>query len=353
MSCPMMSSHLEINVLESEKYIVFHKVTKKTYTLGEKEYEVLIRLDGITDLEKIAEKTGYSLAQANALVQVFERIGMLQSSDVKEKFNITRISHRVLNPNKIFRSKKLVRILSSILLYGTLPLLVIGILLNIWMGKDFMSIYTDILNSTRTPSVILTVPILLAVTFLHELGHSIVAKRYGVNVPELGVMLYWFMPTAYVNLAGVTLLKKKSQKLLAYSAGIIMNFMILAVVLIARPFIGQSFQFLVSWFVVDTLLGAIFNLFIFLKMDGYIILKEMVEIPDLRENAFQYITSSLARMSGNRLQGLTSDFQMQVYESNYTSMERALFICYGLLSAMYIPILLASIAISLFFTILS
>ncbi len=332
--------------------MVFNKYTKKTYVLGNNEYSVLINLDGMTGIEELTKKAKYSAERIDKLLQTFEGIGMLDSSTVNRKISIFKLTFCVLNPNKLFKSRLLVNIISSILLYGTLPLLLFGIFLNIYFNNSLVNIFSDIISSAQTPSFLVTIPILLIVTFLHETGHTVAAKRYGVNVPELGIMLYWFMPAAYVNLTGVTLLKKKWQKLVIYLSGIVMNFMILSFILILRPFVYIKFQFLVSWFIADTLLGVIFNLFIFLKLDGYLVLKEMLEIPDLREKAFRYIKVRIVEIVRTRLFNIQSDFKMQTYDDEYTLSEKRMLLCYGFISMMYIPIMLGSITLTIIFTLL-
>lgn len=72
-------------------------------------------------------------------------------------------------------------ILAYILLYTTLPLLILGLVLN----RADNSFAEDVIRIVQTPIGLVIVPITILVTFLHEMGHVIIAKYYGVNVPIL------------------------------------------------------------------------------------------------------------------------------------------------------------------------
>jgi len=344
---PAINSYIEISELSNNRYMVYNRYTKKTFCLGKNEYNVLIHLDGINSLSELEKYTEYSQREIEYIIKFFEGAGFLDTSEIKRKINILKLSIRLFNPNKLFKSIIFTNILSSILLFGTFPLLFVGVILNIVMGSNLMNVLSDIFISVSSPSVLIALPIIFIVTFLHEMGHVVVAKRYRVNVNELGFMLYWFVPTAYVNLASVNLLKKKYQKILVYSAGIFTNLFILALVFMVRPFIPKSFQFIVSWFAMGTMISVIFNLFIFLKFDGYFIFKEIVDIPELREKSFKYLLYVFKRFINIRRLNSLSRFYIQIDTNEYTALQRSVLICYGLLSILFIPVLLMSIGISI------
>ena len=341
-----INNNLEIYELPDGRHMVFNRYTKKSFALGEDEFSVLIRIDGLKSTEDLEKDSIFSKSQIETLLLAFERMGFLDSSEVKRKINITKLSVRILNPNRMLKTGgRVVKVLSACLLFGTLPMLAIAVALNVILEANFFYIINDIFLSVQTPSFLVFWPITLVVTFLHEMGHAVVAKRYSVNVPEMGVMLYWFMPAAYVNLTGVTLLSEKKKRILIYLSGIFMNLFLLALVLLIRPFISQGFQFLVSWFVLNTLLSLIFNLFIFLKLDGYLIFKELVEIKELRERAFEYLLRKIKKPKRAKLGNQRFPFYIQYDMTEYTEIQRGTLICYSLLSIMFIPFLLLSIGI--------
>ncbi len=72
-------------------------------------------------------------------------------------------------------------ILAYILLYTTLPLLI----LDLFPNRADNSFAEDVIRIVQTPIGLVIVPITILVTFLHEMGHVIMAKYYGVNVPIL------------------------------------------------------------------------------------------------------------------------------------------------------------------------
>lgn len=96
-------------------------------------------------------------------------------------------------------------------------MLIIGIIFNVWMlnrNIDYAVSISTIINeymNLRITDVIVIYIGFIACLMIHELSHTIAARHYGVNVPEIGIMLYFFIPCAYTNISGINLLKSKKE----------------------------------------------------------------------------------------------------------------------------------------------
>ena len=129
---------------------------------------------------------------------------------------------------------------------------------------------------------------LFAVKFLHELGHAFTAKRLGCRVPTMGVAFLVMWPVAYTDTNETWRLTSYWQRLQVASAGIATELVIAAWATLAWALLPdgawRSAAFVLattSW--VATL--AI-NASPFMRFDGYFILSDWLDLPNLHQRSF-------------------------------------------------------------------
>ncbi|MCQ4345837.1 HlyD family efflux transporter periplasmic adaptor subunit [Pseudomonas stutzeri] len=129
---------------------------------------------------------------------------------------------------------------------------------------------------------------LLLVKFLHELGHAFTAKRLGCRVPTMGVAFLVLWPMAYTDTNETWRLTSRWRRLQVASAGILTELVIAAWATLAWALLPdgglRSAAFVLattSW--VATL--AI-NASPFMRFDGYFILSDWLDMPNLHERSF-------------------------------------------------------------------
>ena len=126
------------------------------------------------------------------------------------------------------------------------------------------------------------------VKLLHELGHGLMAKRFGCRVPTMGVAFLVLWPVAYTDTNEVWKLTRRDQRLKVAGAGIATELIIAAWALLAWVWLPEgvpkSMAFLLAtttW--VSTL--AI-NASPFMRFDGYFLLSDFLQMPNLHSRAF-------------------------------------------------------------------
>ena len=129
---------------------------------------------------------------------------------------------------------------------------------------------------------------LFVVKLLHELGHAFTAKRLGCRVPTMGVAFLVMWPVAYTDTNDTWRLTDRLQRLQVASAGIVTELIIAAWATLAWALLPdgalRSAAFVlatISW--VTTL--AI-NASPFMRFDGYFILSDWLDWPNLHERSF-------------------------------------------------------------------
>jgi len=124
---------------------------------------------------------------------------------------------------------------------------------------------------------------------LHELGHAYTAKRFGCRVPTMGVAFLVLWPVLYTDTTDVWRLVSRRQRLAVGAAGMAAELTLAVFATLAWSFLPDGplrsaayFLATVSW--VATL--AI-NLLPFMRFDGYYLLSDLLDVPNLQDRAFR------------------------------------------------------------------
>lgn len=129
---------------------------------------------------------------------------------------------------------------------------------------------------------------LVLIKVLHELGHALMAKRFGCRVPIMGVAFLVMWPTAYTDVTESWKLSSHRQRLLIAAAGMATElmmacWMLLAWVLLPPGHLRDSAFFLATTSLIATL--AI-NASPLMRFDGYFLLCDFLGQPNLHARSF-------------------------------------------------------------------
>jgi putative peptide zinc metalloprotease protein len=126
---------------------------------------------------------------------------------------------------------------------------------------------------------------------LHEFGHGIVAKRFGCEVREVGVMLLVLFPVPYVDATNSAALRSRWQRAAVAAAGIAVELGLAAGACLfwaaAEPGIARAVAFDVM------LIGGASTLLVngnpLLRFDGYYVLSDVLGVPNLASRGMRYL----------------------------------------------------------------
>ena len=123
----------------------------------------------------------------------------------------------------------------------------------------------------------------------HELGHALAAKHAGRRVPAAGILLYFGLPSVFVDTTDVWMASRRD-RLRASLAGPVAALTVAGVgqlVALAYPGLAPlAFKLAFVWY-----LNTLFNLNPLLALDGYYALMDWLEIPNLRPRAIATLVS--------------------------------------------------------------
>lgn len=126
---------------------------------------------------------------------------------------------------------------------------------------------------------------------LHEFGHAYTVKHYGGEVHDLGVLLMIFMPLPFVDASSASTFREKRQRVAVGAAGIVVELFLAGLAMLVWVTVEEGVVRAVAY---NTVLIAgvstlLFNGNPLLRYDGYYILSDLVEIPNLRQRSTSYL----------------------------------------------------------------
>ncbi len=169
---------------------------------------------------------------------------------------------------------------------------------------------------------------MVLVKTLHEFGHTLVCKRFGGEVHTIGVMLIFFAPLPYMDATSSWSFRSRRQRILVAAAGMFYEFFAAAcaALLWATTGPGTLHSLAFNMMVVASISTLVFNLNPLLRYDGYYILSDLLDIPNLQ-------TRSIAQLKYLARRYLFGDTQATA--SDYSRYGAFWLTSYGILSGFY------------------
>ncbi|MBI1918512.1 MAG: biotin/lipoyl-binding protein [Planctomycetes bacterium] len=167
------------------------------------------------------------------------------------------------------------------------------------------------------------------VKVIHEFGHGLSCKTFGGEVHEMGLLFLVFSPCLYCNVSDSWTLPSKWKRIIISAAGIYVELVIAAIATWVwwntpkDPFINNMS---LSLMVVCSVSTVVFNANPLMRYDGYYVLADWIEIPNLRERSNRYLTNLFLEHA------LGVEVQPEPYMALW---RRCLFVGYAIVSYIY------------------
>lgn len=316
---PRLQSHAEITRQRNRgqtAYVVRNPATGRTYRFTHKVFLVLTLLDGqrtIAEAWSIAvqrldadaptqDETIRLLSQLHDadLIQSDSAPEIAELTDRRARFARNRWLQAIGNPlslriplwdpdHFLERTLPLVRPLFhrfGMLLWLAVVLPSIVIAISHW--AELTDNLTDRLLATE--NLMLVALVFPAVKALHELGHAYSVKAGGGEVHEIGVMFLVLLPIPYVDATAASAFRSKWRRAGVGAAGMLVETFIAAIMLqlwlVTEPGLLRSIAF--NTMAISGISTVLFNGNPLLRFDGYYILCDLTETPNLANRAASF-----------------------------------------------------------------
>ena len=129
----------------------------------------------------------------------------------------------------------------------------------------------------------------------HEFGHGLSCKHFGGECHEIGVMLLVLTPCLYCNVSDSWMLPSKWKRAAIGAAGMYVELVIASIATYVWWFTapGLLHHLCLNTMFIASVSTLLFNANPLLRYDGYYILADLMEIPNLRQKATQILSSKM------------------------------------------------------------
>lgn len=159
-------------------------------------------------------------------------------------------------------------------------------------GLNWSALSENVIDRVLAPQNLLLLwfvyPIVKAI---HELGHAYATKIYGGEVHEVGVMFLVFVPVPYVDASAASSFPDKRQRMVVGAIGIGVEMLLaaVAVFVFANATIGPVHAVAYNIILIGGVSTVLFNGNPLLRFDGYYVLADAIELPNLSQRAIRYL----------------------------------------------------------------
>ncbi len=296
-------------------YVAKDPVTVSYYRLGEVEYVTLECFRQGMNVEhiqrEVKKRTGYEITAidiykfANQLrgssllkskgMEDVERLARNRRQARRTKFwqvmsNYLFITIPLWDPDKLL--EKLLpyfRFFLNTFVY-VLAVVVTGAALWVVM-ENFAVLVADAFSLLSGWNLLILSMVIFGVKFFHEMGHALTCKHFGGEVHAIGPAFLVFQPCMFTDASDAWLFPSKWDRIGVTLAGIVAELLLAAVAALvwisSDP--GLLKQVAYTTMVACSVHTLLFNANPLLRFDGYYILSDLVEIPNLRLKTSRYL----------------------------------------------------------------
>lgn len=137
---------------------------------------------------------------------------------------------------------------------------------------------------------LLLLAVLAGVKVLHELGHAIACRRFGGRCHQIGIMFLVFVPTLFCDVSDAWLIPQRRKRIIISAGGMYIEVLLaaLATLLWWNSSPGLFHAVCLNVMLVCSVSTLLMNGNPLLRYDGYYILTDLVNIPNLRERSVNW-----------------------------------------------------------------
>ena len=300
-------------------WVVKEPIGLNYYRFHEEEYAILQMLDGHTSLQSIKERFESEFAPQKITFQDLQQfVGMLHRSglviseatgqgwQLKKRrddkkwrefmgmlSNVFAVRFRGIDPERIltylhrytwwmFTATAVV----CFLLFGLSALTLLLVQFDVFRNR--LPSFHEFFGPANWIYLGVTMAV---VKVLHEFGHGLSCKHFGGECHEMGAMLLVFTPALYCNVSDSWMLSNKWHRVFIGAAGMYVELILASIGTyiwwFSEP--GLLNQLALSVMFICSVSTLLFNGNPLLRFDGYYILMDILEIPNLRQKSTEVL----------------------------------------------------------------
>ncbi len=174
---------------------------------------------------------------------------------------------------------------SRTFLFLTLAALVAGVLLISRQWEVFSATLVDTFTPTGFACYALA---LIFAKILHELAHGLAARRHGCHVPAMGIAFLVMWPMPYTDVNEAWKLPDRRARLMISAAGVLAELALAVWATLAWGLLEDGLIRTAVFLLATTtwVITILVNLSPFMRFDGYFVLSDLLDVPNLHARSF-------------------------------------------------------------------
>lgn len=362
-------------VVEVVEYLgVGYRVVKdpvglQYHRLQPEQYRVLRLLDGQRNLDQIREELqkefptlGLNLADIQHLITDLHEKGLVLSNRLGQAITLikSRKKKRTQKALKVFRNLLYLRLpgwdpeptlewLYPLVRWMFRPWAVAAAILLVVSAWTLLAVKFQHFRGSLPefhqffgwPNLLYLWLVLAVAKIIHEFGHGLSCKHFGGECHEMGMLLLVFSPCLYCDVTDAWMMKNKWHRIIIGAAGMYIEVIISAIAVFVwwHTTEGLLHHLALNLFFVTTITTVIFNANPLLRFDGYYMMSDWLEIPNLRAKADKLLRDTFAWYCLG-IESRPDPFMPETH--------RGWFVAYAIAAWLYRWVILLSITVFLF-----
>ena len=317
---PRLRAHVQItrqHYRGRRWHVVHDPATNQFYRLNPVAHEFVALLDGRRTVEDVwqisLDRHGDAAPTQNEVIQLIGQLynANLLTADVtpeteqllrrgrdrlkqkaaQQAIGIMYFRMRLFNPDRYLTwLEPIMRpILNRWGLLAWLAFIIVGLANLLPHFDELTNQFENTIAPANWPWLIAVFVVLKAI---HETGHGVICKRFGGQVPEMGIMLLVLFPAPYVDASAAWSMASKWQRIAIGAGGMIFELFIATIASIVwLNTVGGSAIHQIAYNAIFTasVSTILFNANPLMRFDGYYILSDLIEVPNLMQRSMNMI----------------------------------------------------------------
>lgn len=202
----------------------------------------------------------------------------------------------LFDPDRLFgrMAKPLWWIWTKTTYWVSWAIIALGAAVFLWAGENFDHALANLFNWHNIALMWVTTIVLKSV---HELGHGLTCKHFGGEVHEVGFMTLVFTPYFFVNVSDAWTMPDRRHRVMISFAGIYVELVFAALASFLWVFVqpGWFKDFLFNIIIIASVSTLLFNANPLMRFDGYYIMTDLLEVPNLQAKSRTLVQSRVTR----------------------------------------------------------
>ncbi len=295
----------------SKSWLIYDPIQNRYFTIGKDAFDILSYWENSCEFNEFLGKLreiDYDISEED--LQIFinflisnnliksnnsQDTKNLHTSYLKKKQNFFKwliknylfIRIPIVKPDKFLNSTlKYIQFFYSNLWRNIVLILgFLGIILILRDWSNFKNTFSYLFN---TQGMFLYLISLFFVKLFHELGHAYTAKRYGCNVPTMGVAFLVLFPLLYTDTTDTWKIKSKYKRVQVVLAGVKTEIYLALIFSFLWSFLPEGVFKTIAFLIATTswISSLLINISPFLRFDGYYALSDWTNSKNLQPRSF-------------------------------------------------------------------